>query len=711
MRRIITSLIVLSMPGAALAAEKAKAPVNAKAQVNVLLAPWQGPHGGVPPFDKITVDDFTPALETGMVDTLKEIDQIANNPAKPTFENTIVALERAGQPFNRASNLFAVYGSSLSTPEFQKVETAMAPKLSEFSDKINQNEKLFARIKAVYESPAKAKLTPEQQRLTWLTFTNFELQGANLTAEQKKELSGYNQRLSSLYTSFGQNMLADEEKAALIIDNKADLAGLPESAIAGAAAEGERRNMKGKWVFSNTRSSMEPFLTYASNRALREKGFKVWISRGDNGDAHDNNKIASEILVLRAKKAKLLGYPSFAHWHMANSMAKDPNAAMNLMMSVWKPAVEAFKKDVAEAQAIADKEGAKLKIEPWDYRYYIEKLRKAKYDLDFNEVKQYLQLDHMRDAMFYAAGALYGLTFTPVKGIPVFNADTTVYEVKGPKSEHVGYWYFDPYARAGKNSGAWMTAFREQQKDRPSTTLVSNNSNFVQGKPGEPVTIGWDDASTMFHEFGHALHGLNSNVTYPSLSGTATARDFVEFPSQLNENYLTTPEVVKFLVNAKGERIPDALLERIHKAKTFNEGFATAEAQASAIVDMKLHLAGEAPLDMKEFEKKTLAEIGMPPQMVMRHRIPGFGHIFSGDGYSAGYYSYIWAEVLVDDAFEAFTEAGSAYDKATAKRYHDTVMSVGNSVDPAQAFRNFRGRDPNPDALLRAKGFPVSSAK
>jgi peptidyl-dipeptidase Dcp len=392
-------------------------------------------------------------------------------------------------------------------------------------------------------------------------------------------------------------------------------------------------------------------------------------------------------------------------------MAKDPQLALDLMLAVWKPAKAQFQADVLEAQAIADQEGADFKLAPWDYRYYAEKLRKAKYDLDFSVVKPYLQLEHIREAMFWAAKELYGFTFVKVDGLTVFNPDMSVYEVKRGEA-HVGLWYFDPYARAGKQSGAWMNAYRDQQAiDGPITTIVSNNSNFIKPGPGQPVTLSWEDARTMFHEFGHALHGLNSAVTYPTLSGTNTTRDFVEFPSQFNENYLSTPQVLKFLVNARGEPIPAELLARIDRARTFNEGFSTAEAQASAIVDMKLHLAGETPIDPKAFEKATLEEIGMPPELVMRHRIPAFGHIFSGDGYAAGYYSYIWAEVLEHDAFEAFTEASGPYDKAVAKRLQETIMSVGNTVDPAQAFRNFRGRDPKPDALLRFKGFPVPAAK
>jgi peptidyl-dipeptidase Dcp len=680
-------------------------PTKQEQPQSALLAPWTGPQGGVPPFDKIKVADFEAALEQGMADQLKEIDAIANDTSAPTFENTQAALERTGQPLARAQAIFGVWASTMSTPDFRSVEQKMTPKLAAFADKIVQNGKLFARLKAVYDARETSNLTPEQKRLIWFTYNNYVRQGAALDAEKKAQLSEINQSLARLYTKFAQNQLGDEETYALVLENKSDLAGLPESQIAAAAAEGERRGQKGKWIISNTRSSMEPFLTYSSNRALREKGFRMWVTRGDNAGERDNNPIVREILLLRAKKAKLLGYPTYAHWHLADTMAKDPERAMKLMLSVWKPASEQFRKDVHEAQAIAKKDH--VEIEPWDYRYYAEKLRKAKYDLDMNEVKPYLQLDHLREAMFWAAGELYGFKFTKVEGLTVYQPDVTVYEVlRG--GAHVGYWYFDPYARPGKQSGAWMSAYREQQRLIGNIpTIVSNNSNFIKGSAGEPVTVSWDDARTMFHEFGHALHGLNSNVTYPSLSGTNTARDFVEFPSQFNENYLTTPEVLKFFVNAKGEPIPASLLARIQKAEKFNQGFGTAEAQASAIVDMKMHLAGETPIDAKEFEKATLAEIGMPKQMVMRHRIPAFGHVFAGEGYAAGYYGYIWAEVLEHDAFEAFKEAGGAYDKNVAKRLQQTVLSVGNTVDPAEAFRNFRGRDPKPDALLRYKGFPV----
>lgn len=702
---LAASLMAATAP-AALAAPAASAAQAA----NPLLAKWAGPYGGVPAFDKVQIAQFKPALAAAMAENLREIEAIANNPAPPTFANTVVPLEQSGRTLNRVYTYFGIWSSNLSTPEFQAVEKEMSPKLSAHQDKIVQNDKLFRRIDAIYNSPEKAKLTPEQQRLVWVYWNNFSQQGAKLSAADKAQLSQINQQLAGLYTKFSQNELYDEEHDALVLDSQAQLAGLSPAQIASAAQEGERRGMKGKWVIANTRSAMEPFLTNATDRGLRQKAFEIWTSRGDHPGEHDNNPVVTQILQLRAQKAKLLGYPTYAHWHLADTMAKTPDNAMNLMMAAWKPAIAQVKTDVADMQAIADKDGG-FRIAPWDYRFYAEKLRKAKYDLDMNEVKPYLQLDHVRDAMFWAAGQLYGFTFTPVKGLPVFNPDMTVYEVKGRDGKHVGLWYFDPYARPGKSSGAWMNEYRTQSNfDGPIATIVSNNANFVKAQPGEPVTISFIDAETMFHEFGHALHGLNSAVHYPSLAGTSTARDFVEFPSQFNEHFLTTPEVMKFLVNAKGERIPQALVDKIKAAQTFNQAFSVVEAQASAIVDMKMHLAGATPVEPHAFEKATLAELGMPSEIVMRHRIPQFGHVFSGEGYAAGYYGYLWAEVLDQDAYQAFVEAGSPWDAATAKRFHDTILSVGNTVDPGVAYRNFRGRDPKVDAWLKDKGFPVPAA-
>ncbi len=673
-----------------------------------LLAEWKGPHGGVPPFDQVKAEEIGPALETAMDAYRRELKAIGENKAAPTFANTIVALEKAGQPFVRVRTIYQTWSSSMKSPEFQKVEQAMAPKLAAFGDEITHDPKLWKRIEAVY---AKAdKLKPEERRLAWLYYTQFSQQGAKLSEADKAKMSELNQKLASLYTQFAQNLLTDEESQALVVDDVKDLAGLQRSQIDAAAEEATRRNMKGKYVFANTRSSIEPFLTYASNRALREKAFTMWTKRGDSGGATDNNAIVTQILKARQERSKLLGAPTYAHWHLADTMAKEPQRTMDLMMQVWKPAVAQVKKDVAAMQAIVDAEKGGFPIKPWDYRYYAEKVRKAKYDLDFNEVKPYLQLDKLREAMFWVAGELYGLRFKEVKGLPVFHPSQTVYEVTGRDNKHVGYWYFDPYARPGKASGAWMSAYREQNRiNGDVTTLVSNNSNFIQAKPGEPVLLEWDDARTLFHEFGHAIHGLLSNVTYTSLSGTNTARDFVEFPSQFAENYLRTPEVQKMLVNAKGEQIPAVLLAKIEKAATFNEGFRTTEFLASAIVDMKMHLA-DAVVEPKSFETGTLTELGMPKEIVMRHRTPQFAHLFTDEGYAAGYYGYLWAEVLDHDAYEAFTEAKNPYDKATAKRLVDTLFSVGNTVDPAEAYRAFRGRDPKVEALLKARGLAGSVA-
>ena len=689
----------------------AVAAVSAAAAPADLLAPWTGPYGGEPNFATVRVADFAPALEAGMAEEKREIDAIANNPAPPTFANTIVALEKAGAALNRVENIFGIWSSNLKTPDVAAVETAMAPKLSAFGDQITQDPRLFARIDAVYNAPATAKLTPEQQRLVWVDWRRFVQQGAKLSPADKATFAANNEKLATLYAKFAQNELADEENYVLVLDSPRQLAGLPRVQVDAAAAEGVKRGMSGKWLITNTRSSMEPYLMYADDRASREKGFRLWAMRGDNGGATDNNQVVTQILQLRAANAKLIGYPTFAHWVLSDRMAKTPETAMALELAAWKPAVAQVHQDVAVMQAVVDAEHGGFKIAPWDYRYYAEKVRKAKYDLDLNEVKPYLQLDHVREAMFFAANKVYGFTFTKVAGLSVFHPDVTVYEVRGRDGKHVGLWYFDPYARAGKNSGAWMTAYREQSTyDGDVPTIVSNNANFIKAAPGAPVTISFEDAQTMFHEFGHALHGLNSAVAYPTLSGTNTVRDFVEFPSQLNENWFTTPEVQAMLVNSAGQPLPPALVAKIKRADKFNAAFGVVEAQASAIVDLELHLAGATPIEPHAFEKKALADLGMPSEIVMRHRIPQFGHIFSGDGYSAGYYGYLWAAVLDYDAFEAFTEAGGPYDPVVAKRLHDTITSVGNTVDPAVAYRNFRGRDPSVNAYLRAKGFPVPVA-
>lgn len=698
---LVLLLAVVTPPAAAQSADAS--------ETNPLLEPWTGPFGGVPPFDRVEVAHFKPALEAAMAENLAEVEAIANDPAEPTFANTIEALERAGTTLQRVMAVYGVWSGNLSTPEFQEVQREMAPRLAAFSDRIYQNEALFRRIEAVYHGPERATLTPEQQRLVWLYYTNFVRAGARLDAAQKERLSAINQELAALFTQFSQNVLADETDRYLVIRDEAGLAGLPESAVAAAAAAAEARGYEGAWVIANTRSAMEPFLTYAHDRELRRQAFELFVRRGDNGDAHDNNALIPQILALRAERARLLGYETHAHWRLENTMAGTPEAGLELMERVWGPAVERVRQEVADMQAVADARGDGITIEPWDYRYYAEIVRKEHFDLDENEVKPYLQLDRLVEGMFWVAGELFGYAFEEVHDVPVFHEDVRVWEVTDRATgAHVGLFYLDPYARAGKRSGAWMTSYRVQHRlDGGQTPIVSNNSNFIQGRPGEPVLISWTDAETLFHEFGHALHGLASNVTYPSLAGTAVARDYVEFPSQLLEHWLATPEVLdRFAVHYRtGEPMPRELVERIERAANHGEGFRTVEFLASGLYDMRVHLEPEPPTDPARFEQELLEAYGMPREIVMRHRPTHFLHIFASDGYSAGYYSYLWSDVLTADAFEAFLEGEGPYDREVARRLVEHVFSAGNTVDPAEGYRAFRGRDPEVDALMRKRGF------
>ena len=680
---------------------------------NVLLNEWTGPYNGVPPMDKIKVQDFKPALLEAMNKKDEEINQITTNTEAPNFENTINALEKSGEALNRVVNLYYVWGSNMNTPEFQKLDTEMQPQITAYFDKISQNEPLFKRIEAVYNSSDKEKLNAEQKRLVWKYYKDFVFNGAKLDEVSKKKVAEINQQLASLNTKFSQNLLADEEGGMIELTDK-EAESLPE-AVKENAAEIAKAKGKSGHVISNTRSSIEPVLTYCTDRQLREKAWRMFINRGDNGDAHDNNALITEILQLRAERAKLLGFPTHAHWRLSDKMAKTPEKAMDLLLAVWKPAVARVKEEVADMQKIADSEKANIKIEPWDYRYYSEKVRKAKYDLDENEVKPYMQLEKMREGMFWMAGELFNFSFTEVKDVPVFHPDVRVWRVDDKTTgKQIGLWYFDPYAREGKRSGAWMTAYREQSRNNGEvTTIVSNNSNFIKGKPGEPVLISFDDAQTLFHEFGHALHGLSSNVTYPKLSGTNVATDYVEFPSQILERWLSTPEILnKFALHYKtGAPIPQDLVKRIENASKFNSGFNTVEYLASALIDMKLHLAGSEKIDADAFEKKELATLGMPKEIVMRHRTPQFAHIFADDGYSAGYYSYMWSDVLSADAYEAFTESGGPYNKEVGQRLRDHVFSVGGTIEESEGYKAFRGKDPSIAALMKSRGFPYADKK
>ncbi|MCI9846767.1 M3 family metallopeptidase [Flavobacterium pectinovorum] len=688
---------------------------NAQTNVeNPLLKPWVGPYGGVPAFNEYKVSDFKPAIDFAIQEKLNEVDVIANNPKAPTFDNTIAALELSGKTISRISSVYGIYRSNLSSAEFSAIDREMSPKLSAFDDKINQNRKLFIRIETLYNAKESKKLTSEQQRLIWVYYTRFVREGAKLDDAKKAKVSAINQELASLFTKFSQNLLAEEHNQYVALTTEADFSGLPNEVKNAAIAEAKARKLDVLGCIANTRSSIEPFLTFSTRRDLREKAFDIFVKRGDNGNENDNNATLVKILQLRQQKAKLLGFPTFAHWNLSNKMAKEPQRTLDLMESVWEPAVAKVKDDVAEMQKIVDAEGGNFKIQPWDYRYYAEKVRKAKYDLDQNEVKQYLQLEKLREGMFWVAGELFNLNFKQITNVPVYHSDVRVWEVSNKVTgKLIGLWYFDPYARVGKRSGAWMNSYRQQQKlNGEVLTIVSNNCNFIKGADNEPILISWDDASTLFHEFGHALHGLCSDVTYPSLAGTAVARDYVEFPSQLLEHWLATPEVLsKFALHYKtGQPLPKELMERIERAANFGEGFATVETISSSLIDMKLHLTTDI-IDPHKFEKENLDKLHMPSEIVMRHRIPQFGHIFSSDGYAAGYYSYLWADVINADAWEAFAEGKGPYDTEVAKRLYDTVFSVGNTIDQEKAYENFRGRAPKSDALMRARNFPVKGKK
>ncbi|QCE42151.1 M3 family metallopeptidase [Psychroserpens sp. NJDZ02] len=680
---------------------------------NILLKDYTGPYGGVPAFDKMKVDQIESAVLEGMEKGLEDIDAIANNTEAPTFENTIEAMERAGSGLDNVFTYYGIFSSNMSSPEFREVQGNLAPKLSDYTSKINQNEKLFKRIKSVYDASQSKPLPVDQQRVVDLIYKRFEMNGAELDATKKKRYAEINKELSTLYNKFGDNVLHDEENYITYL-TKDQLDGLSEGFIKSAAKIATDNGKEGQYAITNTRSSMDPFLTYSTNRELRKQVWTNYYSRGDNGDQYDNNTLIADILKLRRERVELLGYKNYAEWRLQDRMAKTPENAMGLMEAVWPAAIARVKEEVADMQAVADASGNKIEIESWDYRFYAEKVRQKKYDLDSDEVKQYLQLDKLTQALFYTAGRLFNYKFTPVEEgkVPVFHEDVKVWEVTDLESgKHIGLWYLDPFARPGKRSGAWATTYRSHTTfDGPKTVLASNNSNFVKAAPGEAVLISWDDAQTFFHEFGHALHFFSSNVKYPTLNGGV--RDYTEFQSQLLERWLSTDEVInQFLVHNKtGAPIPASLVAKIKKASTFNQGFGTTEYLASALMDMKLHLADPENIDIDKFERETLVELNMPKELPMRHRTPHFGHVFSGEGYATAYYGYMWADVLTSDASEAFKDApGGFYDKEVADKLVKYLFAPRNSMDPAEAFRQFRGRDAKIEALLRDRGFPVTT--
>ena len=682
---------------------------------NPMMTQWSDKSsvfGGVPAFDKMSPELVKVAMLKGMEVSLEDIDKIANNLDSPTFENTIEEMERSGKLLNDVYSYYGILSSNMSSPEFRKIQSELAPKLSEYSSLISQNEKLFKRVSAIYEDSKTNPLENDQQRVLDLRFKSFAMNGAALDRNKKKRYAEINLELSKLYNDFSNNVLHDEENYVTYLD-KSQLTGLSDGFIKSAKKIAQDKGFEDKFAITNTRSSMDPFLTYSTEREIREVVWKNYYSRGDNGGEFDNNQIIAEILKLRKERVGLLGHDNYAEWRLQDRMAKKPENAMALMEAVWPAAIARVAEEVADMQKVADElTNPKIRIQPWDYRFYAEKVRKIKYDLDSDEVKQYLQLDKLTEAMFYVAGELFNYKFTALeKGkIPVFHEDVNVWEVVDKSTdEHIGLWYLDPYARQGKRSGAWATTYRSHTTmDGKTNVLASNNSNFIKPAPGEALLVSWDDATTFFHEFGHALHFFSSNVKYPTLNGGV--RDYTEFQSQLLERWLSTDRVInQFLVHNKtGKPMPKELVAKIKQASTFNQGFETTEYLASAIMDMKFHLADPSYIDVDKFERETLADLKMPSELPMRHRTPHFSHVFSGEGYATAYYGYMWADVLTADASEAFAESpGGFYDKDLAKKLVDYLFSPRNSIDPAEAYRLFRGRDAKIEALMRDRGFPL----
>lgn len=682
------------------------------ASANPLTAEWTGPYGGVPAFDQMELDYLRDALMTGMDENRADVEAIASNPEPATFENTIVAMERAGETLDRVFTYYGIWSSNKSSPEFREIQREMSPIISAFNSEITQNKELFARIQAVYEGEEFETLRPDQQRLTQLTYDSFARNGATLEGEDAERYAQIQQRLAELHTQFSNNVLNDEESYVTYISED-QLSGLPASFVTAASAAVEERGRSGEYAITNTRSSMDPFLTFSEERDLREQVWRTYYNRGNNADEFDNNEIILEILALRDERVELLGYETYADWRLESLMAGTPERAMALMEAVWPAAIGCVAEEVADMQELADELGHDITIEPWDYRYYMEKIRQDRYDLDSNEVKQYFDIDRLREAMFFVSGELFNFAFEEITdgSVPVFHEDVRVWEVTDLDSgDHIGLWYLDPYARPGKRSGAWASSYRSHSTfDDTETVLASNNSNFIEGAPGEPTLISYSDATTFFHEMGHALHYLSSNVAYPSLNGGV--RDYTEFQSQLLERWVLTDEVIEqFLRHAEtGEPMPDDLVDRIRETSTFRQGFETTEYLASALVDMAYHTTDPAEItDTQAFEAETLESLNMPGELPMRHRSTHFGHIFSGEGYSAVYYGYMWADVLTSDAAEAFAEApGGFYDKDLAVQMVETLFAPRNAIDPAEAYREFRGRDATIEPLMRDRGFPI----
>ncbi|MGE5157485.1 MAG: M3 family metallopeptidase [Gemmatimonas sp.] len=685
-----------------------------EAHGNPLLKGWETPHQ-TPPFDEIKPEHFLPAFQQAFTDHAAEIAAITHDPATPDFDNTITALERSGRLLNKVSAVFYDLVSAHSNPEILKLDEEVSLRMARHWNPIMMNGVLFGRIALLHDNRNSLNLTGEQKRLLERTYTRFHRAGAGLSEDGKKRMAEINERLAQLGTTFSHHLLADEQEWFLEL-GEGDREGLSDTFIAAAKAAAEERGMPGKAIVTLSRSSVEPFLQTSARRDLREKVFKAFIARGDNNNANDNNAVILEILALREESAKLLGYPTFAAYRLEDSMAKTPQAVRSLLERVWQPARGRALADRDELQGLIQKEGGNFELAPWDWRYYAEKLRQAKANFDDAAIKPYLPLDNMIEAAFDCATRLFGITFNERKDVPVWHPDVRVWEVKDASGNHKALFYGDYFARPSKRSGAWMTSLRDQQKlDGEVAPLIINVCNFAKGADGQPALLSPDEARTLFHEFGHGLHGMLSNVTYPSLSGTSVFTDFVELPSQLYEHWQERPEVLQTFARhyQTGEALPEDLLQRFLAARKFNQGFATVEFVSSALVDLEFHSQPASNItDVRAFERAELEKIGMPEEIAMRHRPQQFGHLFSGGYYAAGYYSYMWSEVMDADAFGAFEEAGNIFDPAVAKRLHDDIYSSGGSVDPEAAYVAFRGREPEPDALLRRRGLldPANAA-
>jgi peptidyl-dipeptidase Dcp len=654
---------------------------------------------------------FPGALETAVAERQREIEAIAANTETPTFDNTIAALDRTGYTLERVERMFAVARENVTTPEYQALEREWQPKLSAAADVILFHPALFQRIEAVYQSSSGSNLEPDQIRLTTRLYEQFLRRGAKLNDAEKTRLSDINQELAARFADFRAKVLADENTWT-VLASEADLAGLPANVIATARAAAEERGITGKWAIVNTRSSVDPFLKLSARRDLREAVWTKFKMRGNNGGTHDTKGTIAAIVKLRAARAALIGYQSHAHWQMVDTMAARPDSAQAFMRKVWPGAVARVREEVAEMREIADREQPGTAIEPWDYLYFAEKVRKARYDLDEAELKPYFELNNMVAAALWAAERRFGLTCREITGtVPVFHPEVRVWNITDTDTgAHRAVFYLDNFARGGKRSGAWASGYRSQNSLEGSTAIESNNNNFVKGAPGEPVLISLEDAETLFHEFGHALHGILQEVRYRGLE--STPQDFVEFPSQLNERWLLTRELLdRFARHYRtGEPMPQALVDKIVQASKFNSGYATVEYLSAAIVDMDLHTRSEGIEDVAAFEREALARIGgMPRELAMRHRLTHFDHLFGSDSYSAGYYSYLWSDVMAADTWQLFIEAGP-WDAATNQRLRTHILSDGNSIDRAEAYRRFRGRDPDVTALFEARGFPDASS-